>query len=250
MKILLQITTVAALVLCLNHAYGDLSFGSAAEERTEGMQPALPQHFAFTLVEKVMEEQGHSPAWQPTSTNPFLGQIVMFAGNFAPRGWAFCDGQLLPISQNQALFSLLGTIYGGDGRTSFALPDLRGRIPLHPGSGPGLSSRILGQKGGQENVTLTQNQMPSHTHTLTKDAKLRVRNATGTENEAAGNYLANSPSEGIYSPGPPDNEMAAGVVNLTATLGNTGGSQAHNNMPPFLAVNFIIALEGTFPSRN
>lgn len=173
-------------------------------------------------------------------SDPFIGQITLFAGNFAPRGWAFCDGQLLPISQNTALFSILGTTYGGDGRTTFALPDLRGRVPLHPGQGPGLSNRQLGEAGGTENVTLLVNQMPNHTHAAQADA------GTATQQNPTNHVLA-SEAAGVtatYSSNPPNTTMNPQAI------GATGGSQPHNNMPPFLGVNFIIALQGIFPSRN
>ncbi len=174
--------------------------------------------------------------------DPFLGEIIMFGGNFAPRGWALCDGQLLPISQNSALFSILGTTYGGDGRTTFALPDLRGRAPMHAGSGPGLSTRQLGQKGGAEEVTLTAAQMPSHTHQARCDKTV----GAGHTNVAEGSVWANDAgaASATYSTNAPDADMATNALNAT------GGNQAHNNMQPFLAVNFIIALQGTFPSRN
>ncbi|MCX4248096.1 phage tail protein [Paraliomyxa miuraensis] len=168
---------------------------------------------------------------------PFIGQIIMFAGNFAPRGWALCDGQLLPISQNQALFSILGTTYGGDGRTTFALPDLRGRASLHAGSGPGLTPRSLGQKSGEETVTLTVNQMPSHGHVVNAaDTMANVRSPS--------NAVLAQEATGAYQNGRTD------VTMNPAMIGNSGGSQPHDNMQPYLVVNYIIALEGIFPSRN
>lgn len=172
-------------------------------------------------------------------SEPFVGEIRMFAGNFAPRGWAFCDGQLLAISQNDALFSLLGTIYGGDGQTTFALPDLRSRIPVHAGTGPGLTQRRLGDKGGIEETTLTVNQMPSHTH---------AANAQSTPGDGGNpknrNWAASSGSPVAYANGPTDSDMATGI------LANTGGSQSHTNMMPYRCVHFIIALFGIYPSRN
>ena len=170
---------------------------------------------------------------------PFLGQIIMFGGNFAPRGWAFCSGQLLAISGNSALFSILGTIYGGDGQTTFALPDLRGRAPMHPGSGSGLTPRVLGEKGGAESATLSTTQMPSHNHPI----QVVVSTANGEEATPAGNVIASHTD----------------AFNTTATSGQNlggvssslqGGTQAHNNMQPYQTVNFIIALQGTYPSRN
>lgn len=174
--------------------------------------------------------------------SPFLAEIVMFGGNFAPRGWAFCDGQLLAISQNQALFSLLGTTYGGDGRTTFGLPDLRGRVPMHEGTGPGLSSRSLGQKGGAEDVTLTVQQMPSHSHT----ANAVGGTTAGNSNDAISNVWADDlgVSSATYHTGTPN-----GTMNSQA-IGNSGGNQSHTNVQPFQCVNFIIAIQGVFPSRN
>ena len=173
-------------------------------------------------------------------SEPFVGEIRMFAGNFAPRGWALCDGQLLAVSQNDALFSLLGTIYGGDGRTTFGLPDLRGRIPIHAGSGPGLSPRTLGSKAGTENNTLTANNVPAHGHNL-----------QGTSNAAGdGSPVGNVPATGagsfLY-----DN-AGTNLVTMDADMvtGGPNGTSPHNNLMPFLCVNFIIALFGIYPSRN
>ena len=171
-------------------------------------------------------------------SEPFVGQIKMFAGNFAPRGWAFLDGQLLAISQNDALFSLLGTIYGGDGRTTFGLPDLRGRLPLHVGQGPGLSNRAIGSKGGTEKETITEAQLPSHTHPMHGTTQ------PGTDANPEGNALASAPVALPYFVGPQDANMAA------SQIAATGGGQSHTNLMPFLCINFIIALFGIFPSRN
>jgi microcystin-dependent protein len=167
---------------------------------------------------------------------PFIGEIQMFGGNFAPRGWAFCEGQLLPISQNDALFALVGTTYGGDGQATFALPDLRGRMPIHEGQGPGLSPYVIGQFSGTEAVVLSSNAMPAHNHAP----------ASGASSESA------SPGGGVwgpwsgrqYSDGP-----ASGSPNSSAVQA-AGNGLPHENMPPFLAIRFIIALEGVFPSRN
>ena len=175
--------------------------------------------------------------------DPFIGTVIMFAGNFAPRGWAFCDGQLLSISSNSALFSILGTTYGGDGRTTFGLPDLRGRAPVHAGSGPGLTTRSLGTKSGAEAVTLTEAQIASHNHNM------GVANAIGTTDAPAGNVLARPRVAGADPPvnaytTPQNEQLKADAITMT------GGGQSHANMPPFLVINFIIALVGIFPSRN
>ena len=173
-------------------------------------------------------------------SEPFVGEIRMFAGNFAPRGWAFCDGSLLAVSQNDALFSLFGTIYGGDGRTTFGLPDLRGRIPIHQGSGPGLSPRAIGHKAGAESVTLNANQMPSHSHSLVPS------NALGNVQSPSGKTMARIDAGDLYktppAPTTPDMESDA--------LGLTGGSQAHSNLMPALCIYFIVALVGIYPSRH
>lgn len=170
-------------------------------------------------------------------SEPFVGEIRMFAGNFAPRGWAFCDGQLLAVSQNDALFSLLGTIYGGDGRTTFGLPDLRGRIPLHQGTGPGLSPRRLGSKGGTEKETLTTNQLASHSHDW------NANTANSTVAAPQGKVLAGGTPR-LFNPVDQNTDLAS------STIANTGGTQPHSNLMPTLCVNFIIALVGIYPSRH
>lgn len=167
--------------------------------------------------------------------DPFIGEIVMFAGNFAPRNWAFCDGQLLSIASNQALFSILGTTYGGDGRTTFALPDLRGRFPMHPGNGPGLSSRRLGEEGGTEAHVINSNQLPPHSHAMNLASA-----SEGDATSPAANSLAVSD----------DRNYVSGTGASMGPSGNTGGGQSVNHMPPFGAVQFIIALQGVFPSRS
>lgn len=167
---------------------------------------------------------------------PYVGEIRMFAGNFAPAGWMLCQGQLLPISENDALFTLIGTTYGGDGQTTFALPDLRGRIPLHMGQGPGTSSFVIGQQGGVETVTLTVNQLPQHTHPL--QASTNLAN-TGTPTDKV---LGVTAAFDAYIDDTP-------LVNMNAaSFGSTGGSQPHDNMQPFLCINYIISLFGIFPS--
>lgn len=168
---------------------------------------------------------------------PFLGQIIMFGGNFAPRGWAFCDGQLLPISSYNALFSILGTTYGGDGRTTFALPDLRGRVPMHPGNGPGLTSRRIGQKGGLEENTINITQMPPHDHNVTLPAKEEA-NAEAPTN----NFVAGAGFDGFGT----TSDVTMGALPQQSV----GGGQAVNNIQPFQCVYFIIALQGIFPSRS
>ncbi len=172
-----------------------------------------------------------------TRMEPFIGQVILFAGNFAPRSWALCNGQLLPISQYSALFSILGTTYGGDGVTTFALPDLRGRAPVHAGHGPGLSNYSLGERTGTETVTLTEAQMPAHTHTMGANANGNPPTSSDPRNRTLG-------SSNIYDDGLPEATLQS------QPLGTTGGGQAHSNVQPVLAVNFIIALEGLYPSRN
>lgn len=171
-------------------------------------------------------------------SEPFIGEIRMFAGNFAPRDWALCDGQLLQISSNTSLFSLLGTTYGGDGRLTFGLPDLRSRIPIHMGSGPGLSPRNLGSKGGSEKVTVTQNQLPIHTHGFS------VSGDGGNEVNPEGKHLAASPNIRVFREATASEPLHANAIQPV------GGSQQHNNIMPFTCVNYIIALQGIFPSRN
>lgn len=171
-------------------------------------------------------------------SEPFVGEIRMFAGNFAPRGWAFCDGQLLAVSQNDALFSLYGTIYGGDGRTTFGLPDMRGRLPLHAGTGPGLSPRRLGAKAGSESVTVTTNQLASHGHAASG------RDDTNT-NVAPQDRTVGHPVKNIYRTAP---NLAATMA--SQSLSAVGGSRNHTNLMPFLCVNFIVALFGIYPSRQ
>jgi microcystin-dependent protein len=163
-------------------------------------------------------------------TEPFLSEIKIVSFSFAPKGWAMCNGQLLPINQNQALFSLLGTTYGGDGRVNFALPDLRGRVPIHFGS------HTLGERSGEENHTLTSSEMPAHTHTFS------ASNAAPNQGLPTGNMWASN--SGAYSSAPPDATMNP------ASITNVGGGQPHTNIQPFLVLNFIIALQGIFPSQN
>ncbi|WP_040765380.1 phage tail protein [Novipirellula maiorica] len=170
-------------------------------------------------------------------SDPYIGEIKMFAGSFAPRGYANCDGQLLAISQYEALFSLFGTTYGGDGRTTFGLPDFRGRTPIHHGSGPGLTPRNLGQKGGQEMVALTSSQTAQHKHIL------YAENDSANETSPAGNAMANT-TQRIYINEAPVQMHPSGIGN------SPGSSQAHPNMSAYQTIRFIVALIGTFPSRS
>ncbi len=170
---------------------------------------------------------------------PFLGQLKIVGFNFAPVGWAFCDGALLAINQNQSLFALLGTTYGGDGRSTFGLPDLRGRVPIHVGSSGGPTSHPLGQKGGEETHTLQVGEIPSHDHTA------RASSTVGDQVIPAGQVLAQSASQ-IYID-PASGSLAAMDA---AQVTNAGASQGHENMMPFITLTFIIALQGLFPSRN
>lgn len=176
-----------------------------------------------------------------TASDPFIAEIIFFGGNFAPRGWALCDGQLLPIAQNTALFSILGTTYGGDGRTNFGLPDMRGRSPVHQGTGPGLARVNLGQKGGNATTILTAQNLPSHNHALLNNAST----ATATAAVPATNSVpGNLGRVRAYNASAPDVRMGP------ATTGNTGSNTSFSNRSPYVAVNCIIALVGTFPSRN
>lgn len=169
--------------------------------------------------------------------DPFVAEIRIFPFNFAPKGWAFCDGQLLPLSQNTALFSLLGTTYGGNGKSNFALPDLQGRTPMHPSQGPGLSLHDLGETGGSDTVTLLDSEIPSHTHTLVT-ATLNSQSTVPTNNSLGrGNPVK------IYATGTPGTAMDAN------SIAPAGGDQPHNNMMPYLTMYFCIALQGVYPPR-
>jgi microcystin-dependent protein len=170
--------------------------------------------------------------------DPFIGTVMGFGGNFPPRGWATCSGQILSIAQNTALFSLLGTTYGGNGQTTFALPDLRGRIPIHMGQGPGLTNRNLGETGGTPTVTLNILQLPAHSHSVNVNAGLAV------SPNPANNFFAATPAFNQYAD-------PVGNTNLNASaISSVGGSQPHENMQPYLALTYVIAIEGVFPSRN
>jgi len=174
-------------------------------------------------------------------SQPFIGEIRCMGFNFAPRGWSFCDGQIMPINQNTALFSILGTNYGGNGQTTYGLPDLRGRAVMGPGDGPGLSNHELGEKSGSESVTLTAQNIPAHTH------RLFASNSVGNTNSPAGAALAiGAKATPLYAPA-----SGASTTPMQAqTLAATGSGQAHNNMQPYIAMNFVISLQGVYPSRN
>src|SRR5262245_53607408 len=172
--------------------------------------------------------------------DPFVAEIRIFPFNFPPKGWAWCDGQLLPLSQNTALFSLLGTTYGGNGKSNFALPDLQGRAPMHPDQGPGLSLHDLGETGGSETVTLLESEIPSHPHTL-------LASSAGADEEGLKTPAGNAPGKmqaaaAIYGP------MSSNLVSMAPeALAPAGGDQPHNNMQPYLTFYFCIALQGVFP---
>jgi len=172
----------------------------------------------------------------------FVAEIRIFPFNFAPRGWAFCNGQLLPISQNTALFSLLGTTYGGDGRSNFALPNLQGLAPMHPGQGPGLSLHDLGESGGSTTVTLLQSEMPFHSHSAGCDS------GAGSQTSPANGMFAGS--SGGRTPPPYYSSASPNAAMSGSALGPTGGNQPHNNLQPCLSLNFCIALQGIFPPRS
>ncbi len=167
---------------------------------------------------------------------PYVGEIRMFAGNFAPAGWLFCDGSLLAISENDTLFALIGTTYGGDGQSTFAVPDLRSRVPIHQGTGSFGTSYFLAETGGVESITLNLNQIPIHNHTP-------LASNTGGSDNPANNFWASSTTGKPYNAGPPTIQLNAG------TIGTAGGNQSHDNMIPFLCVSYIISLFGIFPSQ-
>ena len=172
--------------------------------------------------------------------DPFVAEIRIFPFNFAPKGWAWCDGQLLPLSQNTALFSLLGTTYGGNGKSNFALPDLQGRVPMHPGQGPGLSIHDLGEQGGTQSVTLLTSEMPVHAHSLLGG------NSQATVNTPDGNSVI-SRTDGalVYSSGQPSTTQMSFQV-----IAPEGGGSPHNNLQPYLTMYFCIALQGVYPQRG
>jgi microcystin-dependent protein len=170
--------------------------------------------------------------------DPFVAEIRIFPFNFAPKGWAFCDGQILPLSQNTALFSLLGTTYGGDGKSNFALPDMQGNVPMHPGQGPGLSLHDLGETGGSETVSLLESEIPGHSHSLV------VSLSDGLFTQPAGQLFAQGVGINIWGTNAPNVQFSDNA------LAPAGGDQPHNNLQPYLTLNFCIALQGVYPPRT
>jgi microcystin-dependent protein len=181
------------------------------------------------------------------STQPLLGNVKMVGFNFPPVGYLRCDGSLQSIAQNSALFALLGTTYGGNGQTTFAMPDLRGRMPIHQGTGPGLSTYVMGQQAGAETVTLLSTQLPTHTHALTQSVSNPCQGGAGNTKNPTGNYYAADSGTEAYST---TATATMSTISASSTVSAVGGNQPHENMPPYLCVNFVIAAEGIFPSRN
>ena len=175
-------------------------------------------------------------------TNPFVAEIRIFPFNFAPTGWAFCNGQILPLSQNTALFSLLGTTYGGDGKSNFALPNLQGSAPMHPGQGPGLSLHDLGETGGSATVSLLESEIPSHSHTLQASPR-----TADLDNPSPTNALGRSAPQQLYLQSATTPQL---VAMSDSTIAPAGGDQPHNNLMPYLTLNFCIALQGVYPPRT
>lgn len=177
-------------------------------------------------------------------SEPFIGEIRIFGGNYAPKDWAFCDGQIMKITDNTTLYAVIGTTYGGDGRVTFALPDLRAKAPMHPGRGYGLTTRILGQRGGTNNISLTKDQIPAHSHTM------KAESASGTTVQPQNNSLAKPGGRGTTNVYHTTLNPGNSVFLAEKALQTTGANQPHDNMQPCLVLNFIISLEGLFPSRN
>jgi microcystin-dependent protein len=175
-------------------------------------------------------------------STPFVAEIRIFPFNFAPKGWAFCDGQILPLSQNTALFSLLGTTYGGDGKSNFALPNMQGNVPMHPGQGPGLSLHDLGETGGSDTVALLESEIPAHSHTMMSLP------APANRTSPVGNSIARV--QGVTGPYVPGNPQPAIVSMSDSAVAPAGGDQPHNNLQPYLTLNFCIALQGVYPPRT
>lgn len=211
-------------------------FSSSASGSAAGRRSLL-QRFRHWLQPTATTPSQQLVSMRPNGGIPYIGEIAIFAGNFPPNGWLFCDGSPLPISENEALFQLIGTTYGGDGETTFNIPDLRGRVPLHRGSN-GTNTYVLAEQGGAETVTLTTAQIPSHTHTV------GATTTPGTTASPIGAVLADSGSGSAQY-----TQATTNLVTQPAqTLGVVGGSQPHDNMQPYLAVNYIISLFGIFPS--
>ena len=179
-------------------------------------------------------------------SNPFVAEIRIFPFNFPPKGWAFCDGQLMPISQNTALFSLLGTTYGGDGKSNFALPNMQGNVPMHPGQGPGLTLHDLGETGGTQSVTLLQTEMPVHSHGIGVASSPFLSGQVSTPSNTTVLAKAAAPTTNAYTSG----QTQTNQVMNGSMLTQAGGSLPHNNLQPYLTLNFCIALQGVFPARN
>ena len=185
-----------------------------------------------------------------SAAQPYIGEITIFGGNFAPVGWAFCDGSLLAISEYETLFTLIGTTYGGDGQTTFAIPDLRGRVPIHMGANPQTGTNyVIGQMGGLESVTLIPNQLPAHAHVVTGELNMKVRaNDPDNQPSAVGNGIAIAPGKRFFSRTPTGSGLMPLDTNIV--LSGAGNSQARDNMQPYMALNFIISLYGNYPSQD
>lgn len=215
----------------------------------------MSSHVRLTLAPLVAALSLSAAAWSPVASacsgsEPLLGSMCIFAGNFAPRGYALANGQLLSIAQNTAVFSILGTTYGGNGQTNFALPDTRGRVVVGPGQGPGTSFYTLGEVGGAEQVTLTTAQLPAHNHAANTTVTVRGQSAQGNADAPTGNTWA-AKNRGVqYSSVAPNVDMMADTVVASTTVGITGGNQPVSIVQPYVAINYLIALEGIFPSRN
>lgn len=198
-----------------------------------------------------------SPMPAMSGEDPFLGEIMLHGGTYCPQGWEEADGRLLPIVDHQALFALYGCAYGGNCTTDFALPNLRGRVPIGVGTGPGLTTRVRGQSGGQESVELSIPEIPAHTHSLanvTLKGTVQTSSSDGTTNVPSGKALSDSNRTSVYSDGALDSTLVANSVSVSGQSGDavaaTGGNQAHNNMPPFVTLRYCVALEGSFPPRS
>lgn len=223
------------------------------------MRKMIGKMIKVVMVVSIISNMFCVQSW--AGSEPFIGEITMFAGNFAPRGWAFCDGQTLQISQNTALFSILGTTYGGNGQTTFQLPDLRQRVPVHKGQASGMTAIDLGEMGGSQTTILTTNQLPAHTHTAqvqgTATGTINCTNDMGNTPLPENNVLARGErNERIYSDKANPEKNLGGVNidiaadNMTATIGNTGSGQPIDNMQPYIGINYIIAVEGLYPPRS